>query len=316
MSKNTHLTPNQFSALGAGSFREIESDAVQRHLLICDECRGQVPLPSVDELWGAVLIENELDENAESEKSAPFRSPGFSWLSHIWNLRSGLIWAAGALVILLSLMFLFQMGIYDSRREVVQILEIKNEHGPASNYPSPNEVQDNNGKAASVNTNREVTLPDPKKLRTDLPGPKPPQNNLRQSSPKIVVKDKPLKISETRGVSDDCTGEQAFEMEFSPAQENYVFQWKKLPKAVKYHLYISDDDEILVDEFETSDETTFVLKKPLDPLKTYKWKIIVTLENGQTVVGTSQKFNINKFQYNLKKFNRKESLAVRCSANE
>ncbi len=90
------------------------------------------------------------------------------------------------------------------------------------------------------------------------------------------------------------------------------FIWKKLPKATKYHLYVSDDDEILIDEYETEQETAYVLKKSLDPVKTYHWKVVITLEDGSTVIGDSQKFTIKNFQQNQKKLERKEKSDNRC----
>ena len=96
----------------------------------------------------------------------------------------------------------------------------------------------------------------------------------------------------------------------------FVFKWKKVQNAAKYHLYISDEDEILIDEYETEAETTFVLKKRLNPLKTYMWKIIVTLENGKKMIGTSQKFTVRNFQTNQNRFEKRKDSVVRCSATE
>ena len=55
-----------------------------------------------------------------------------------------------------------------------------------------------------------------------------------------------------------------------------VLKWKKVDGATGYHVYISDDDEILVDEYET-DQTSYVFKKPLDPEKNYIWKMVIEL---------------------------------------
>jgi hypothetical protein len=313
MSKNTHLTRNQLSALSAGSFREIESDAVQRHLLICDECRGQLPLPSVDQLWAAVLMQNELDADVNDEKPDPIWSPVMTGFSSVWNLRRGLVWTTAGVIILLSVMFFLRMDDTDSKREIVQTFDNKTVRD--LKFPVLVQTPDNEAPVSSVNTNQSSIAPIPGSSNSNLPK----QKVIPDARPNILPK-KPNEnrviISETRGKTSKCSEQQLLEMETFTEKENYVFKWKKLPKAAKYHIYISDEDEILVDEYETTGETTFVLKKPLDPMKTYKWKIIVTLENGQTIVGDAQKFNLNKFQYNLKKFDRKESLGVRCSANE
>jgi len=316
MSKNIHLTRDQLSALSGVPFSAIESGTAQKHLMMCDKCRKQLPLPSVEQLWAAVLMQNELDENANGEKSEPIWSPVLAGFSFVWNLRSGLVWTAGAFVVLLGLIFLLRMDVAESKEEIVQILDSQKELGPEINYSPSNPVPGNLNQTASNNTNHVNNGHDPRRLRTDLPAPKRLQNNLGQSSSKNRVKDKPLRVSETRGGSSDCTGEQTFEIEVSSMQENYVFKWKKLPKAIKYHIYISDDDEILIDEYETENETFFVMRKQLDPLKTYKWKVIITLENGQTVISSSSKFTINDFQTSRLKPEKKKNADIRCSSND
>ena len=97
--------------------------------------------------------------------------------------------------------------------------------------------------------------------------------------------------------------------------EKVVLKWKRVKNAAKYHLYVSDDEEILIDEFETQEETFYILKKTLDPQKTYKWKVVVTLENGNTIMGYSQKFTVKDIQQNLKKFDKNMKPVVRCTAN-
>ena len=89
-----------------------------------------------------------------------------------------------------------------------------------------------------------------------------------------------------------------------------------MAKAAKYHLYVSDDDEILLDEFETTSETVYVLRRPLDPQKTYRWKVVVTLEDGKTIVGSSQKFTAKDFKSTGKKFKKREKSEVRCAGDK
>jgi hypothetical protein len=91
-------------------------------------------------------------------------------------------------------------------------------------------------------------------------------------------------------------------------------KWEKVPKAVKYHLYISDDEEILVDEYESSHQTSYVLKKILDKGKVYKWKVVIELENGRTMIGVSQKFTSTDFQPGQKGTVKRLSTEIRCSS--
>ena len=123
-------------------------------------------------------------------------------------------------------------------------------------------------------------------------------------------------ISSTRGgpsVLPKCAVAVTVEMATDSKGEAVTLKWKKVPNAAKYHLYISDDDEILIDEYETEQDTSYVLKKPLDPVKIYQWKVVITLEDGSTVIGDSQKFTIKNFQPNQKKSERKEKSNIRCS---
>ena len=92
-----------------------------------------------------------------------------------------------------------------------------------------------------------------------------------------------------------------------------MLRWKKFPDAAKYNLYISDDEEILIDEYETQNNTSYVLNKPLDPAKTYSWKILVTLENGETVIGASRKFTVKDFQMNEESLQNKSKSDIRCA---
>ena len=174
---------------------------------------------------------------------------------------------------------------------------------PAVKFPTP------------LDSKRVVITPTSKQPKMDAPKQMPPRNNVFQKSERKELNKKD-QISEIRGVSTNCNEDKGVELEFSTNKENFVFKWKKVPKAVKYHLYISDDDEILIDEYETEAETTFILKKLLDPLKSYKWKIIVTLENGKTIIGTSQKFTIKNFQNYQVKSEKQKNSDVRCQANQ
>ncbi len=308
-----HLTRNQLSAYNAGLLAGDESNAALKHLLMCAECRKLMPLPTVDEFWSAIMTENVRVKNPAGEKSGNLWQSFSSVFSPDWNLRSGLVWTSGLVIILLSFMFWLRMDGADSSNDIARSFNISDEQVSELNYPPTDGFRDNDGQISSDNINRPIARPTQKKVITNLPKPNLLQNNFGRNPEKNVVKEKAAKFSLTRGVLDGCSEEKAFELEFSPEGENFVFRWKKVPKAVNYHLYISDDDEVLIDEFETTEETSFILRKPLDPLKTYKWKIIVTLENGQTVVGTSSSFTVKNFQTNQVKREKKANSAVRCA---
>ena len=125
-------------------------------------------------------------------------------------------------------------------------------------------------------------------------------------------------VSSTRGGGflPECSERQAIDLTVGMNKEAVVLKWKKIPNAAKYHLYVSDEEEILVDEYETEQGTTYALKKPLAPQKTYQWKVVVTLQDGKTTVGDSQKFTIKDLQSNQKKSERREKSLIRCSESK
>lgn len=162
-------------------------------------------------------------------------------------------------------------------------------------------------------------------MKTKLPKPNPGQNNqplaslndLAPNSAKRVLHNKPENISSTRGSSAaKCADELPFETEMLLSGKDVILEWEKVPNAVKYTLYLSDEEEILIDEFETAGGTSYVLRKPLDPQKTYKWKVVVTLENGDTVIGDSRKFTLRNLNPGKKKTKKKGKSEIRCSEDK
>lgn len=311
MTNFKHLSKAELLAYSLGSLEKPESHRdIGRHLLNCAECRKSLPMPSIDRFWAAIDTDAEIKDAPQKEESENFLLSLISFL----KFESGFAWGGAALIIIFSFSLLLWLNFADQSREVVQTFN--NESDSEFNFPAALETRIKDNSASITNSNRAVTVPTAKNSKSDSPKPKISQSNLSQDSKKPSLKlERNETVSATRGVSTKCGENQPIRIEFSADKENFVFKWKAVPKAAKYHLYISDDDEILIDEFETDAETSFVLKKPLDPMKTYKWKIIVTLENGQQVVGDSQKFTIRDFQSDQKKIETKKSSETRCSAN-
>lgn len=310
MTNFKHLTQIELVAYHSDSLEKNERHEIGKHLLNCAECRKLLPMPSVEKFWAAIMTDSETQEVPQKEDTENFLSSVTSFL----KLQSGLLWGGAALLIIFCFSFLLWSGSTDSSNEVVQTFD--NELSSELNFPSPVQTPIKENLTSSADSNRTVVIPTPQKLKLDSPKPKISQNNLSQDFKKPSLKQPPAEtISATRGSSAKCSENKEVEIELSLSKENLVFKWKKVPKAVKYHLYISDDEEILIDEYETETETTFVLNKKLDPLKTYKWKIIVTLENGQTIPGPSNKFTVKDFQTKKMKSEKTRNADVRCSAN-
>lgn len=294
MKEREHLTKNQIAGYRTGEFDALKTHEIGRHLLKCESCRRSLPAPTFDDFWNAVMNEREIEQNATSEELETSRHSILSYFPQIFGQFSGLAWGGAALIIILSFSFLLWISSADSSREVVQTFN--NELSSELNFPLPMQTPIKENLTSSTDSNPAVVVPTPKNLKSDTPKPKISQNKLSQDFKKPTLKQPSETISATRGVSAKCSENKEVEIELLLSKENFVFKWKKVPKAVKYHLYISDDEEILIDEYETDTETTFVLNRKLDPLKTYKWKIIITLENGQTIPGPSNKFTVKDFQ--------------------
>lgn len=317
MTNFKHLSNSELLAYSSGSLEKSESQTLGRHLLNCAECRNLLPMPSAERFRAIVMTGAEITDAPQKEESENFLSSLISFL----KLESGFVLGGGALIIIFSFSFLLWLNSADSSREVVRTFDKKSgsefNFPPLPSLPAETPIKDNS--ASSTNSNRVATIaatvPILKNLKPDSPKPKISQNNPGQDSKKPGLKQTNETVSATRGVPAKCGENKTIEIEFSADKENFVFKWKAVPQAAKYHLYISDDEEILIDEFETEAETSYVLKKPLDPVKTYKWKIVVTLENGQTILGDAQKFtveNLRSVQENLKG---KKKSEIRCFAS-
>jgi hypothetical protein len=322
MTNFKHLTESELSAYHSCSLEKKELNEIGSHLLMCPDCRKRLPLPTVEQFWSAIMTGNDRDENPADEKSKI--SIGAIFPS-VWNLPSSLVWSVGAVMLLFTLSIVIWLGLPDrsnSGRDVAEAFErevylkppdkireqiISPPMVPPSGKdktaqpPSNREIAANNGAAPESNQRKEAAR------LTSQKNTEPKASLRNQVGNKNV-------ISSTRGAADEnCSEAASVEMETGTSAESVRLRWRKIPNAVKYHLYVSDDDEILVDEYETERENVYVLKKPLDPAKTYKWKIIITLENGQTIVGDAQKFTVKDLRSDQEIIKRQKKSQVRCS---
>ncbi len=315
MTNFKHLTQFELSAYQNHSLEKTELHEIGKQLLMCPDCRKRLPLPSVEKFWSAILTENEAEDDLTNKTSDMF-SPFFAALSSFWNLYSSLIFGGAALIVFLAFSLLFWLNISNSKNDLVKTFDKNGESAPEINFPLPANTPDNNRRVTSPSSNLIIPSPTQKTLKRDFVKPKSSQNIPNENIFRKTLPENRDNVSSTRGGSGKCSEETAMKYELLASEENLLLKWKKIPNAAKYHLYISDDDEILIDEYETETETSFVLKKALDPLKTYKWKIIVTMENGETVVGTTNKFTVKDFQTKQIKLQKQKKTDVRCLAND
>ena len=280
-----HLNSSQIAGYYTGNLAKGESSEVGRHLLRCSVCRGRLPVPALDEFWGAVNLEHDGTESS-SRSPQPFYRPYDEFLS----IYRKLAWGGGALVVLLTMSLLIWLSVSRQATDETEIAR-------SSDTQNPNMALDRdrtNEPPVSIpapTTTLDKDRPLPGQRRDVLTNPQKKQVNVTPGNTS-----RNLAISPTRGPGSKCADEAVLEMELESIGAGLLLKWRKFPNAAKYHIYVSDDDEILIDEFETVKDTSYVLNRPLDPNKSYRWKIIVTLENGQTVSADSKRFTSKDFQ--------------------
>ena len=296
---------------------------IGRHLLQCDFCLKKLPSPTPEQFWKVLMTENEVNDGDTDKTDV---SPRLGFVSGLFTFPKVLTWSAGGLAIILIFMVLMWFSVAipsNEEKEVAQVFdteiaELKENKTVEGNIPQDNLISKPNDPTTSSEPNHAVVISKPKNVDLQNRGESLPiENSLTPQSKKVIPSKKLANISLTRGVTAKCSDENQIEMDFVTGKESTVFRWLKVPNAVKYNFYISDDEEILIDEYETEQETSYVMKKPLDAAKSYKWKVIVTLENGNTTVGASQKFTVGDIQQNKKKKSEKKRKSeVRCAENK
>ena len=315
MNPSEHLTRNQIAAFSAGSLAASESRSIGGHLIRCVECRGLLPLPDPAQVWTAITTEREIDETEQRDSSLSSDSTYSQWFVGLLGNRNRLALASSILLIAFSLAGLWIMSSSNggnAENEVARTFELENSitlpnsdqtDEMSNQFPASSGTDSGIKEANSVSTDRE-------RVEAHKTNSGPTATDIRTTS---GVK---RNISTTRGSTAPCAVGRTIEMELGSQKSDLILKWKRVRNAAKYHLYVSDDNEILIDEFETDQDTSYVLKKPLDPSKAYKWKIVITLENGEKLYADAQKFTSKDFVSSFSGYRSKARSNTRCLANE
>lgn len=342
MNPSEHLTENQLNDyLGNSALEKNEKHRAGRHLLQCDFCLKRLPQPTPQQFWAALMTDNNCDDDTRDDKATLA-----AWLdSIVESLKQPkiLVWGASVLAICLFFTTFFWLNAAESsyaEKEVAQNFEVIETQsvpnlngGNNQNLPPsfPNSDDGDDTSPPSQNVKSKLPISDNIKSDNHSSAQNISGQNLPVSTnvqPKAISKTAPRKsdtsdttitnVSSTRGGASlpKCSELQPLDLATGISNEAVLLKWKKVPKAAKYHIYVSDDEEILVDEFETEQETSYALKKPLAPQKTYQWKVVITLEDGKTIIGDSQKFTVKDLQSNQKKSERREKSLIRCSESK
>lgn len=316
MNPSEHLTRNQIAAFSAGSLAAYESRSIGGHLIRCVECRSLLPFPNPAQVWTAITTERVISETEQGDNSPSLDSTHSQWFLGLFGKRHRLAWAGGMLLLAFSLAgLLITSGSNgeNAENEVVRTFELQNPI-PILNGDQANGINtglpDNSGTDSGV---KEVNSNSTGRERVEA---------RRKTGSRTTTRDTRTtgginrKISPTRGSISPCVVGRMIEVELGSQKSDLILRWKRVRNATKYHLYVSDDNEILIDEFETDQDTSYVLKKPLDLSKGYKWKIVITLENGQKLYADAQKFTAKDFQSSFNGYKTKARSNMRCLANE
>lgn len=318
MNKNEHFKTSEIEGYLNRSLPAVDLDRLESHLLFCDDCCNLLPPPTVEEFWSAIMTDGFGQEKITESKTKQL----WSSILAFPKLSYGLLGTTGLLVVL-SVIFLSGVNEFDQASKEYQVFNTVHtaeifDRKQAFDKKKTVEISDLGDNSHSTSAPGEEKSADPISSRSATKSLYEGKKKLEKNSDRPAVKNslqKNIRVVETRGNSAECTEENKVQIELGTKKGDLEFKWKRVPKAVKYHLYISDEDEILIEEFETEIETSYLLKKSLDPLKRYKWKIIVTTNTGQTIVGPSGKFTIKDFQIVRIKLENKKNAYLRCSAN-
>lgn len=343
MNPSEHLTENQLNDyLGNSALDKNEKHRTGRHLLQCDFCLKRLPQPTPQQFWAALMTDNNCVDDSRDDKATLA-----AWLdSIVESLKQPkiLVWGASALAICLFVTAFFWFDTAKSfyaEKEVAQSFEVIETQsvphlngGNNQNLPPTFPNSDDGDGNSPPSQNVESKLPISGSIKSDN---RPPARIASGQNLPISVNAQPRAISKAASRKSDtsdatitnvsstrggavgvpkCSELLPLDLATGVSNEGVLLKWKKVPNAAKYHIYISDEEEILVDEFETVQETTYALKKPLAPQKTYQWKVVITLEDGKTIIGDSQKFTVKDLQSNQKRSDRKKGNAIRCSESK
>jgi hypothetical protein len=295
-----HLNSSQIAGYYSGKLANGETREVGRHLLRCSVCCGQLPVPALDGFWAALNTEQDVIGSSSPSRQS-FYQPHIEFLSNYRRLA----WRTVAFLVLLSMSLFIWLGISKQGTGESEIARSFDSQNP--NIALGRDGTNEPGVSPPARTTEDKLRPSGQK-RDSLANPQKKQVN---GTPWNTGRN--LAISPTRGPDSKCADEAALEMELEPIGNGLLLKWRKFPNAAKYHLYVSDDDEILIDEFETVKDTSYILNKPLDPNKSYRWKIIITLENGQTVSADSRRFTSKDFQSIQNPFGKRRKAETRCA---
>lgn len=280
-----HLQVSHITLFRKGSLSREALRQASRHLLTCRDCRDLLPKPSLKEFLDSIFIER--DNSVFTDDAV--ESLGKKLISLLSSFRPMLRPVFAALLFIaitggLSLWFLSNPNNSTNANLVASI--------------DSSELDRNDG------------VPPLLKHETDQPTRKSPPSGtsrspistnqraatkssvLRSGLPQKSKVNAPVN-SETRNLDVRCGPIDSIGLDTVAFDDGVKLVWSNVPKAARYAIYISDLNEKLVDHFETENETSYVSKARFEQDVVYKWRLVVTLQSGETISSGSQRFSLN-----------------------
>lgn len=301
-----HLQISEISHFRKGTLSREDKRLTSRHLLECLSCRELLPKPTSKEFLDSIFIER--DNGAFTDDAD--EKLGKRFLSLLGSLRPMLRPAFAALLLIaisggLSLWFLSKPSNSTSANLIASIDSNElNGHDSIPSQPHPNGDQPTHARPPNrPNRSSVSTIQKPKSKRSITKSDLPQRSKLNA----------PID-SETRNLDAHCGSIASIGLDTVAFDEGVKLLWHNVPKAARHAIYISDLNEKLVDHFETETETSYVSKVGFERGVVYKWRLVVTLQSGETLSSESQRFSLND-SGEINSDKRKHRLQKRISAN-
>lgn len=341
-----HLTKNQLAGYSAGTLSEAKARAAGCHLLQCEACRKLMPMPSPERFMSVLMTENDLvaagttTSNAAAEKTVASRRRSLSAYFAVFNSPAGFAWSAGALVLILTITtFLWiyagrQQKMAGDNGEVAQINPAEKEViNPPVIVPSPVSIGSSNsgsGDHPRRSTGKDNSFRGVNGVKQVEHKDKPLRETQRDYQPDRRLTNKTdrslsgsnsgankVVVSRSRSLNDCPPGSP--EIVLSPyfetvTEKQPVLRWREVPGAVRYELYVSDSEQVLVEKGEVKDGTSYRLKKELEANNSYKWKVIARLSDNKRLSSDSINFSVGGAarKYSTKKIGKMKINPTRC----
>lgn len=326
----------------------LERVKIALHLKECETCRAQIPPFTITDLRHALdgATENQAfyEAEAKSLSQVSFENDSPSSIARQQKRGYFLPLAASTAAVLLLAALILNFGAIiksktvaeensrqdnqlaalndENQYEKPEILNVESENGiedRAANNPPKIEAKLKNPVQVKSNTKLTRHSLEPKQSS-------PGENQTKQARPGRSTINGTHKLelpySESRSLPEAnlrinakavCLNLTANLLNLETlVDETPTFRWQSIPQAVKYHLYLSDLDLNLIDEFETESETSYQTKTQLKPNTIYQWRMIATLKTGQSLILEPVRFSINQPDKNQKKILKKQINQLRC----